>query len=722
MSYPLETLRRFIFGDTAVEYRLDPATGLVGLRIYPEALRAQVVEPREWFREFEHACMGANAENFPARPIDSLVQAKVVGDDYATGFAQGYTLRNGATTLGLKYVDQEVREEAGETVVVTRLRDELGRAAEHHLAWRAGDTTLRVRTVFRNDSAAPLTLELLSSFSLGELTPFDAADAPNRLRVHRLRSAWSAEGRLDTRTVEELNLERSWQGHAVRGERFGQVGSMPVKGFFPFAAVEDIAVGVTWGAQLAWLGSWQMEFYRQSDALNLSGGLADREFGHWTKTLAPGESFTTPEAILACVAGDLDALCHRLTAAQQPAADTHPAIEADLPIICNEFCTTWGNPTHGNLEALAKRLAGSPVRYLVIDAGWYGEPGSAWWNAQGDWIASPARFPQGLGATAGMIRDHGLVPGLWFEFEVAGADSAAFRLTDHQLKRDGFPVTTTRRHFWDFRDPWVHDYLAERVIALLRDGGFGYAKFDYNETIGLGVDGAESLGEGLRQHLEAVGGFYDRIRRELPELVIEICSSGGHRLEPSMLARGAMASFSDAHESLEIPIIAANLHRVLLPRQNQLWAVLRAADNQRRLTYSLAATFLGRMCLSGDLHDLSAEQWAIAQRAMDLYARVAPIIKGGRSFRHGPTVTSYRHPAGWQAVLRVADDDQSALAVVHTFADPPAHVPAIPLPLGGWQVRETFASHDNAPVIKDGALLVPIDGAFDGAVIHLSRA
>ena len=61
---------------------------------------------------------------------------------------------------------------------------------------------------------------------------------------------------------------------------------MPVRKWFPFVAVEDTEAGVVWGAQLAWSGSWQMEIFRQHDDLAISGGLADREFGHWMKTIA----------------------------------------------------------------------------------------------------------------------------------------------------------------------------------------------------------------------------------------------------------------------------------------------------------------------------------------------------------------------------------------------------------------------------------------------------
>ena len=136
--------------------------------------------------------------------------------------------------------------------------------------------------------------------------------------------------------------------------------------------------------------------------------------------------------------------------------------------------------------------------------------------------------------------------------------------------------------------------LREKVISRLREAGFGYIKVDYNETIGIGVDGAESLGEGLRQHILSVQEFFREMRREIPSLVIEVCSSGGHRLEPSMLGLASMASFSDAHESLEIPIIAANLHRLILPRQSQIWAVLHASDTHQRLAYSLAAGIPGQ--------------------------------------------------------------------------------------------------------------------------------
>ncbi|MEJ0000132.1 MAG: hypothetical protein WDO13_13765 [Verrucomicrobiota bacterium] len=65
---------------------------------------------------------------------------------------------------------------------------------------------------------------------------------------------------------------------------------MPTRGFFSTAAIEDRPAGVFWAAQLAWHGSWQMEALRWGESAGLAGGLADWEFGHWRKILAPARA------------------------------------------------------------------------------------------------------------------------------------------------------------------------------------------------------------------------------------------------------------------------------------------------------------------------------------------------------------------------------------------------------------------------------------------------
>jgi alpha-galactosidase len=709
----VSSLSRFNLGDMTVEFLLDQISQSVGLRLFPAALADQVAAHREQL---------SDQRGGPVWHLEPLVQAKLLGDPIQ-GYSQGSTMRNSATVDSLRLEEQTVATQGDQTTIITRLASQRGYALENCITWRAGEQAVRVNSAFHNRSEVPLTLEMLSSFSLSGITPFAMDDAPQRLYVHRFRSAWSAEGRHEYRLAEAAGLERSWAQHAVRAERFGQVGSLPVKGLFPWAGVEDRERGVFWGAQLAQPGSWQMEFYWRDDFLCLSGGLADREFGHWLKTVAPGEQIASPFAYLSTVQGDLDDLCARLVNMQLPAAEAVPACELDLPVIFNEYCYSWGDPHHDDLVAMAERLEGSGVKYLVIDAGWYKGDEGSWHLAQGDWVASPRLFPHGLAATAEAIRRRGLTPGLWFEMEVVGEQSARFHQDlAHCLHRDGLPLTLAGRHFWDFRDPWVIDYLSQKVIGLLRDTGIGYIKVDYNETIGMGCDGAESPGEGLRQHLEGVQGFFAKMRAELPDLVIENCASGGHRLEPSMMALSSMSSFSDAHETRDIPVIAANLHRLILPRQSQIWAVLHAADSSQRLVYLLSAGFLGRLCLSGEVATLNDEQFALAKEAIGFYRQLAPLIARGKSKLLQAVGPSWQHLQGAQAVLRLAEDEQRAIVVAHSFGAPLPAAIHVPLPGPRWQAAGCFPATAPVPELAGNELRYRPLKEWEGHVISLIRS
>jgi len=717
----VKILSDFNAGDIVVRYLHEQKTGRVGLQLIPASMLDQVAPRRTTLRGLPFIDALPGNDPWPAAMLDSLVQLKLVGDQYTGAFAQGHTMREAGSVSGFRLLNQTVEKSAVSTTILTVSANPAGCRTEHRLTWKHDAAVFEVGTTFINASSAPVILEMLSSFSLGGITPFAADDAPGRLRVHRFRSAWSAEGRLETRTLEELHLERSWSGAAAFSERFGQVGTMPVRRWFPFVAIEDTVAGVCWGAQISWAGSWQLEVFRQHDEVSISGGLADREFGHWMKTLQAGESLVAPPAILTCVAGSLDLLCDRLTESQQSAVDAQPAVEQDLPIVFNEWCTTWGDPQHDKLLAMADRLKGSDVRYLVIDAGWYKSEESDWSSGHGDWVPSKKLFPQGIEATAAAIRARGLIPGLWFEMETVGSQSTAFSLGDLLLQRDGRPVTVRERRFWDLNNPEAVAFLSSRVIDLLERGGFGYLKVDYNETLGLGAQHPDGLGEGLRQQVLASYRFFEKICERLPHLVIENCASGGHRLEPSMLGRTAMSSFSDAHELVEIPIIAANLHRLMLPRQSQIWAVLHATDSEARLVYSLAATFLGRMCLSGEIETLSPGQWEIVLRAQRLYRRVAPIIKHGVSRLSREMGESWRHPKGWQAMVRVATDGRSVLVVAHAFANASAHASIDLGDRGAWGIVDGMGA-ENRPVIdQSGKLKLTFDGDFTAQVWLLQK-
>lgn len=644
----IRQINKFQFNDMIAEYVLDEEAGIPELMLYPAGL-----QPNSW------NCKKQNA--------DGLIQLKILGDNYTGSYSGGVSMRQSDSVSHMKFDKQEVSHTAKDCRIQTICRDKRGYKGVHNLLWNKETDTLQVYVEFYNESENPVTLEMLESFSVGGISPFLSGDGAEHLYMHRVRGVWSAEGRLETLPLEQLQLEPSWSpGHAVRCERFGSIGSLTVNKFFPCVVIEDRKNHVYWGAQLAHNASWQMEVYRRDEAVSISGGIADREFGHWMKLVKPGESFFTPAAILSTAANmETDEFFQRLTSGQECALKQLSDTEKDLPLIFNEYCTTWGNPSQENIEGILEAIQDKGFSYFVIDCGWYKTEGVPWSDSMGDYLPSSELFPEGLKKMAAEIRKAGMIPGLWFEIDNVGRLAEAYNKEEHLLKRDGFVLSTETRRFWDMRQEWVQNYLTEKVIGTLKTNGFGYIKMDYNDTLGIGCDGAESLGEGLRQNMEASYRFIEKIKDNIPGIIIENCASGGHKLEPKMMGISAMASFSDAHECVEIPIIAANLHRVILPRQSQIWAVVRKEDSIKRLVYSMCNTFFGRCCLSGDVTELNEEQWKAIDQGLEFYRIITPIIKTGRTHYFGEMGKSWRNPVGWQGILR--ENDKEAFAVFHIF-------------------------------------------------------
>lgn len=688
-------LNSYNLGDMTLRYEVDEWNH-VGFMLLPAGM-----EP---------------AEGDERRALEPLAQLHLMGDNFPNGYGCGQTLSNTESTNRMTLYSHERVGDA----IVTVIRDDFGRSVEHRVVWHEGLTALRITTTFINASepgdisVAPTTLELLSGVNFGGITPFTQGEATETLFLHRARSVWSAEGRMTREAIEDLQLEPSWTRHALRVEKFGSVGSFPVRKYFPFAAVEDAQNGVTWAVQLACPHSWEIELRRRDDGLALMAAGADEEFGQWHRHIAPGESFSAPECYITVVKGDCDLAAQRL---QSIHLENWCAADKPLPVIFNEYCTTWGNPSHENLVKIADSLASHDVDYMVIDSGWYGREGANWSDCIGDWEPNEkVLFPLGMKATADYIRSKGMIPGLWFELETCAHKANVSKNKNMLLHRNGTVLDTNGRYFLDMRSDEVQDYLGEKVIGLLKRCGFDYIKVDYNDSIGMGCDGAESLGEGLRENMEGTQKFFRRMKQEMPQLIIENCASGGHRLEPSMLAISDISSFSDAHENAEIPVIAANVQRLMLPGQSQIWAVLRSRDSAKRLNYSLVNTLLGVMCLSGDIATLSPEQWSMVDEAIAFYRSVEGIIRRGISEITQNLSPSWRRLRGWQVVNRKGFDG-GRLVIFHRFGGDCAE--RLTAEVGEMSIEGVLCDGEHDIKLENGLLSVCMPEEFDAVAVHL---
>lgn len=631
---------------------------------------------------------------------ETQVHIALSGDGISNDFSPGNTLRNSDTAFSLKFKGAKYEEQSGKQILIAAFENDKGLVARQvYSCTGAGYLETYTELENRGDN---VIVEALPSFNMARISPFERFDDPNDIVIHRLLSNWSGEGKLYSVSAADIAFEASWSGLGIRTMRISQTGTMPARGYLPFISVEDKKNGVCWAAETEAPASWTIEAVFRNNAISVGGGRGDFLSAHWRKTLKTGETEKTNKAYLTVTKGSLENAAARL-ARHFDDTDEIKDVERDLPVLYNEYCYTWGKPEAKTLEKMLPEIAALGCKYFVIDDGWFYNVYNDKRYVIGDWNVNKEYYPEGLKAFADKVRSYGMIPGVWYEFEGVSEHSDVYR--DHPdwlLTRDGKIINNGGRAFLDFRKEEVLNYLREKVIKNLVNCGIGYMKVDYNSNAGFGADGAESYGEAIRQHIDAVLAFFEEIKRSVPSLVLEICSSGGMRHEPRFLSLGDMCSFSDAHENAGGVPVAMNLHRFIPPRKLQIWATIRDDYNADDVKFTVAKAMLGRICFSGNLGNKPQKIIDILKESVSFYEKLKPTIANGETITiENGGISTYLFTKGSPYLVRRSADGKKK--IVYAFAiDSENH--DFSIDCGDYSVLDTFNAPENTH-IADGKLL-----------------
>jgi alpha-galactosidase len=208
----------------------------------------------------------------------------------------------------------------------------------------------------------------------------------------------------------------------------------------PFALI-DLG-GPVLGVAVAWSGNWEIAIERTGfDTVDLRVGLADPGFRH---ELMEDEIFRTPPVVLAIAPdGDPESIAAALTRVGRAHWFPRRPVAAVMPIEWNHW---WPYEDAAIDEATflanAREARRRGFDVAVLDAGWFGESGTAthWYDVRGDWSRiNTTRFPSGIVALAEAVHALGLGFGLWFEIEAVGR-AARLRKERPELLAVGQPA------------------------------------------------------------------------------------------------------------------------------------------------------------------------------------------------------------------------------------------------------------------------------------------
>ena len=272
----------------------------------------------------------------------------------------------------------------------------------------------------------------------------------------------------------------------------------------------------------------------------------------FAKTLQPGESFETPEAVMAFSEDGFAGLSKKMHRFVNQCVIPPQWQGKERPVLFNSWEGCMFDFNHSRLVKLAKDAKDLGCELFVLDDGWFGERNDDK-AGLGDYTVNRKKLPYGLSGLAKKVCAMGMEFGLWFEPEAVNMDSDLYRAHPDWALTDGFePLLSRHQLLLDLTKEEVRDYIVENVGATLDSAPITYVKWDMNR---------HSIALGAKAH-EYILGLYDVLQRIFvprPNVLLESCSSGGNRFDLGMLCYGPQVWCSDNTDPIERQIIQENL-------------------------------------------------------------------------------------------------------------------------------------------------------------------
>jgi alpha-galactosidase len=444
----------------------------------------------------------------------------------------------------------------------------------------------------------------------------------------------------------------------------------------PFAVVGNEVTAESFLIHIGWSGHYAFEFYndhypgRDSAALYFRVGLAGP--GPF-RVLAPGETAVTPSVYIGhtfdSLDGGIQALHKYLRESVLPPLPDHRL----PPVEVNSWGFVGQNISEESLRSAIDTAADVGAELFTIDAGWYGDKDSSWWEHAGDWTTG-SRLPQGLEPIFDYARKKGLMCGLWVDIERIGTGSELRKKhPDWAVKRHG---SSDGQTMLDFTNPEVVKFAEETLAGLIERYHLDTFRLDFNADMGRG--GTQDIMDGFEEnsswrHYEALYAMYGRLRKRFPHLMMENCSSGGGRNDLGMLQNFNWAQVSDEWGAVRTLKIINGFTLALPPEYALSYAGFVSGENYRYgdTDFRLRGLMFGHLCLGGvapDLKSFPADYRARVKHDVDLYKTfIRPILPTALVYHHTPILPN-TEPGDWVVLEHVKPDRTRGYAGIFRLA------------------------------------------------------
>ncbi|NGN97498.1 alpha-galactosidase [Grimontia sp. S25] len=411
------------------------------------------------------------------------------------------------------------------------------------------------------------------------------------------------------------------------------------------------------GMHLGWSGNHRIQAQVKSDGrryLQAEALLAAGEI-----SLAPGESFATPDLYAVFSAEGLNGMMQRFHQFVRHQILSFPQSKL-RPVHFNTWEGIYFDHEPQRIMEMATAVARLGVERFILDDGWFTNRDDDT-RALGDWQVDKRKYPEGLKPVIEHINQLGMEFGLWVEPEMVSKNSMLFHAhPDWMLGMDelGYQQPAGRYQFvLDLQNPDAFGYLLSSLDSLLTEHHIGYLKWDMNREL---VQAAHNGCAAYHGQTLAYYRLIDTLRDKHPYVEIESCASGGGRVDYEVLKRTHRFWTSDCNDALERQTIQRGMQLFFPPEVMGSHIGPKLSHTTRRshdMSLRGITALFGHMGAELDPHGLEDCELRAFSKYIALHKQYRPLLHNGTSFVL-PSVDPGTHIYG------VMDDSVVLLAIV----------------------------------------------------------
>ena len=376
--------------------------------------------------------------------------------------------------------------------------------------------------------------------------------------------------------------------------------------------------------------------------------------------LKPGETFTTPEALLVYSDQGFNGMSQQFHYFVQEHMVRGVHQHEPRPVLVNSWEAAYMNFTEDSIVNFAQYAVKLGAELIVLDDGWFGVRDKD--NCSlGDWTEiNKRKLPNGIKGLCDRIHALGAKFGLWVEPEMVSPNSNLFRAhPDWALGVPGHVRAQQRNQYvLDLSRQDVRDYVVNSICEVLGSADIDYVKWDMNRNltdIGSTAFPAEQQQEIATRFQFGVYDIMKRITEAFPNILFESCAGGGRRFDMGIICYMPQTWTSDNTDevcrqkiqygtSLMFPPITMGCHVSACPNHQ----VGRTTPMLSRFVCAMSGSFGYEM----DLGKLSPEEQQEVAGHIALYKELRNTIQFGKFYRLMSPFEGTQNETAWQFVAK----------------------------------------------------------------------